>query len=58
MTANEVDRMIKLNNVGQEHASKAQIAKIVAIINLVLAALGIVIQIILAIIGAAATQAS
>jgi len=43
--AMQAEKMIQQNNVGQEHAGKASIAKIVSIVHLALSALGALIQI-------------
>jgi len=47
----QAEKMIAQNNVGQEHAGKAMIAKYVSIAHLALSVLGILIQIAMMAIG-------
>jgi ABC-type Fe3+ transport system permease subunit len=53
-SANQVQALINQTGVGQQHASKAQIGKILGIIALVLWGITIVLNIIMAVIGGGA----
>jgi hypothetical protein len=52
--ANQTTEMIQRTGVGQQHQTLATVAKVIAIIHLCLAALAIIFQVVMVVIGGAA----